>query len=223
MHDELNDAARMLIDRTRAGESPPAGSRDRVRTALSAKLGVAAFGTAAVAHATGVSLWVTAKVALAALTVVAAGSGLALHWTSQPDNATARVAYEQPAVAVQPEVKPLVRAVQPVQANPLPRRLVPRRASPVTDTNSLLKETAALAAAQTKLRDGEPTAALTLLKAYDVQHPAGILREESEATRVQAWLDLGDRDRACKLSRGFVQRWPRSPHLVRVRSACEKP
>lgn len=233
MHNELNDDALALIRSARAGEMPPAASRNRVRYSLAAKFGAAGIGTAGVgaavtAHVAGAATFAAStKIVLVSLAIVAAGSGVGVWKVTQSKELPIRlVTAHVAAVKVEaeklplPETLPAVKNIKPVFT---------RRASPQThvvpkvQTNDLLKETSALAAAQEKLRGGNSAAAIALLNEYQAQFPAGVLREESEATRIQALLDAGNRQGACKLANMFIAHWPRSPHLVRVRSACDKP
>lgn len=245
MHNELNNDALALIRSARAGEVPPAASRSRVRYALAAKIGTAGIGTAGVgagvtAHAAGATTFAAStKIVLVSLAIVAAGSGVGVWQVTRSKElplrpATANVVAAQIPAEKLPlqqapslpatfeeflELAPKVKVIKPVA-----RRVSPAPvAMPKLQTNSLLKETSALAVAQEKLRAGNFGAAIVLLNKYQTQFPVGVLREESEATRIQAVLEAGNRQGACKLAHIFIVHWPRSPHLVRVHLACDTP
>lgn len=237
MHDELNNDALALIRSARPGEAPPTTSRNRVRYALAAKIGAAGVGSAGVgaaitAQASGAAtLAASTKALFVSLAIVAAASGIGVWRAIRPQElpAVPAVAAVAPAPTAGPpvpaptvvdrEAAPVIQAIKPA-----PRRTSRvMRGMPKPQANELLRETSALAIAQEELRAGNPAAALVLLNQYQAQFPSGVLREESEATRVQAMLDAGNRQEACKLAQMFTAHWPRSPHLIRVRSVCDKP
>jgi len=242
MHNELNNDALALIRSARAGEIPPTASRNRVRYAVAAKIGAAGIGTAGVgaavtAHAAGaVTFAASTKVVLVSLAIVAAGSGVGVWQVTKSKPLPVRPATSHvAAVQVAEPTTQLAEAPRPAEvalevappvkeAKKLTRRASPApHAMPKLQASDLLKETSALAAAQETLRAGNSAAAIALINEYQKQFPDGVLREESEATRIGAMLDAGNREGACKLAHMFIAHWPRSPHLVRVRSACDKP
>jgi hypothetical protein len=99
--------------------------------------------------------------------------------------------------------------------------VVPEPVSSVATTDRLAAETAALRTAQQAMRSGRPAEALALLDRQDALYPAGALAQERAAARVLALCELGQVGAGRAAAQAFEQRWPRSPLLGRVRTACD--
>jgi len=97
---------------------------------------------------------------------------------------------------------------------------------PVTPANigelpdQLRAETSALRAAQQALRAGDAERALSLLNQQDATYQQGLLQQERSAARVLALCQSGKVDGARAEAARFEQRWPKSPLVARIRSAC---
>jgi outer membrane protein assembly factor BamD (BamD/ComL family) len=61
---------------------------------------------------------------------------------------------------------------------------------------------------------------LSMLEALDRDHPRGVLQPERAALRVFATCAAGAIPRARVLAASFVERYPGSPMIARVRNAC---
>jgi hypothetical protein len=88
------------------------------------------------------------------------------------------------------------------------------------DAANLAAESRALAAVQRALRDGEHAAALRLLDEQDRIFARGLLGEERAAARVIARCGAGRTLEAERARAAFEARYPRSPLLTRLESAC---
>jgi hypothetical protein len=108
------------------------------------------------------------------------------------------------------------------QAPPVARfDVVPEPAGSPARSDRLAAETAELRAAQQAMRSGRPADALALLDQQDAFYRAGTLTQERAAARVLALCELGSVAAARAAAQTFEQRWPRSPLLARVRTACD--
>jgi TolA-binding protein len=86
------------------------------------------------------------------------------------------------------------------------------------DAAQLTREVEALKGARSALAHGDVANALHELSAYDRDFPAGALRIEAAALRIEALLDAGQRARAETLASSFLQNYPASPLATRVRA-----
>lgn len=123
-----------------------------------------------------------------------------------------------------PLASPLVRggdaALEPtVDAGPAVARFT---AEPATPSDRLASETAALRSVQGALRSGNPAHALDLIDQQNAQYSDGALSQERAAARIFALCSLRRSAEAHAEIKRFMQRWPRSPMLGRVRDACPK-
>jgi hypothetical protein len=102
---------------------------------------------------------------------------------------------------------------------------LPDLATAATDPNvdPLQAETAALREAQRALRVGDPATAISLTLKQDAIFQAGALGQERAAVRIFALCATGNASKARSEANDFIRRWPRSPMLSRVRSACDIP
>ena len=83
-----------------------------------------------------------------------------------------------------------------------------------------MAETAEIRHAHDALRAGKPSEALEALAVYAQKHPRGILKEEAAATSVFALCAADRVDEARKQALTFLEAWPRSPLVGRVKSSC---
>ncbi len=113
----------------------------------------------------------------------------------------------------QPSPPPLTSAIARFDVVPEPVNV------PLKD--HLAAETAALRTAQQAMRSGRPAEALALLDQQDATYQAGSLSEERAAARVLALCELGSVTAGRAAAEAFARRWPRSPLLGRVRTACD--
>lgn len=86
--------------------------------------------------------------------------------------------------------------------------------------DSLTAEAQALRRAHHQLRAGSPERALALLDEQERQFARGEMAEERAAERVLSLCAAGQPERARAAAADFRERWPRSPLLGRVASAC---
>jgi outer membrane protein assembly factor BamD (BamD/ComL family) len=84
----------------------------------------------------------------------------------------------------------------------------------------LAGELALLTEANAAIRRGDATQASELLRAYDQRFPAGHLAEERAAAGILALCASGHPQSAIAEARRFVERWPRSPLVARIKASC---
>ncbi len=99
--------------------------------------------------------------------------------------------------------------------------VLPEPVSSVASSDRLAAETAALRMAQQAMRSGRPAETLALLDQQDALYARGALAQERAAARVMALCQLGNVSAGRTAAQAFEQRWPRSPLLGRVRTACD--
>jgi hypothetical protein len=90
----------------------------------------------------------------------------------------------------------------------------PREAPPVES------ESQRVARARAWLRSGDANRALQTLDALERDEPNGLLAQEREALAIEALAALGRRDAARARADAFLERYPRSPHVLAVRRAA---
>ncbi len=225
---ELSPETRALLQDGRGVLRPSADDRARVRSALAARLGAAAFvATQEASAAASKSLvgWQKLSALVAAGGVVVAGAALLVVQSSPAEDAIGTAPVRPPAVGTvvaQPAEAPLdttERVEPPAAPDPLsslPTSTV-RKPSPA---DRLAEEVAILSKATSQLRAGRPGEGLRLLEEHRRKFPTGRLAEERRAARVQALCALGNRAEAeAELAR-LAESSPRSPHLARARRAC---
>lgn len=86
--------------------------------------------------------------------------------------------------------------------------------------NRLEAEARQLRRVQRALRSGDGRRALHLLREAAEEFRDGALHQERAAARIQALCLIGSEQAAHAEATAFERRWPRSPLLARVRSAC---
>lgn len=224
-----------LFEVARHGDEPTDADRRRVtarvaeRLAVGAGVGAAVFTLSRFAWAASFKTW-----GIVAVVVVGAGAGAYLLSGPGVDEHRALTA---PLVAHPPSVAPLhvvpsvpALPVAEVEREPTAGRTQPHRERPsllgsaepaaAPEPSRLARETAALRDANEALRTGAAARALALLDDFTEQFPNGMLAEEALATRISALCKLGRVAEAGALGARFMQRYPRSPALGRVRGSC---
>jgi hypothetical protein len=119
------------------------------------------------------------------------------------------VAERAPVHASAPDAPPAQRAEATARSF---NARAERRAS------TLAGEIARLDQARQLLRGGDARAAARVLDQYTAEEPLGALRQEANVLRIDALWQLGDIERARRLSRAFLGAYPASPHAERVRA-----
>jgi hypothetical protein len=99
----------------------------------------------------------------------------------------------------------------------------PARESAASAADQLKAETEALRAAQSALRSGDATRALTLLDDQQARYRPGLLQQERAAARVMALCQAGRAAEARAAAVHFESDFPRSPLVARVRTSCREP
>lgn len=224
---ELSPEARGLVDDGHSVLRPSPGDRARVKTALAAKLGGAAFLLPYQASAAAPK----ALLAWSKMTTMLAGVGAGLvvlgatYYATQPSVEPAPQAPVKPPAVAPASVRPAAAptdtsasATTELEA-PAPEPAVPAsRRLPAPDP--LAEEISILSKATSALRAGKPGEGLRLLSEHQRKFPNGRLAEERRAARIQALCALGRRTEAeAELTR-LAQSSPRSPHLARAQRAC---
>lgn len=218
---DLSPNARTLIEQGRSALRPSARDRDRIETALRARLGAEALpadpGASQLVGFAG-----TRALLRLAVGVCVVGGGIAFlalrPSASPPQSKHAVVAPPSVAapidVRVEPEHVPaeLAPEAQPPLAAPAPVPAATRKHDP------LAREVALLARATQALHLGQPDKALRALDEHQRRFPNGALDEERRAARAQALCRLG------RVSEGRAEQaklQPKSPAAARARQVCE--
>jgi hypothetical protein len=223
---ELSPEARGLVDDGHSVLRPSQGDRARVKSALAARLGGAAFLLPYQASASAPkALLGWSKLSA---TVASVGAGLvvmggAAYYAAQPSVEPAPVAPVKPPALAPTKPRPAVTPTESttdveLEAPAREPAVSPSRKSPTPDP--LVEEVAILSKATSALRAGKPAEGLRLLSDHQRKFPNGRLAEERRAARIQALCALGRRTEAeAELTR-LAQSSPRSPHLARAQRAC---
>jgi len=122
---------------------------------------------------------------------------------AQPRAADEPPAAETPAQAVEPPARPAG---------------APKASAKPAEKASLADEVAAIDAARVALGSGNAPAALRALDDHDRRFPGGALGQEATVLRIQALVQRGDRASAMRIGRAFLDAYPRSPHVPRIRT-----
>lgn len=123
----------------------------------------------------------------------------------------------------QPRARKKTTASQPPDSAAAPGELRPAEGgdAEIMDPEvSLKQEHQLIASAKRALEQGNPDKALSVLATHEERFPNGLLTEERAALRVLALCERGDVDQARREQGRFLDKWPRSPHANRIRSAC---
>jgi hypothetical protein len=96
-----------------------------------------------------------------------------------------------------------------------------RREFTTAPAAELTREVAVLKRARVALAAGQARQALLVLDGYHADFPAGLLKTEEAALRVETTFALGDRDRALRLADAFLVAHPTSPLGRRVQTLVD--
>ena len=219
----LSLKGRDLIRAGRRAYQPTISDRERIHSALQARLGANVLppdlGAAATVASASRTLWWLIPAVVVGVGIV----GGALFLARAP---TARQPASPVAVATPVAVKPEPRAVPvPVVVPPAgaPKKLSdsPSRQNSILyhkRQDQLAAEVAILSRATHDLRAGHPAEALIALDEYCRKFPKGLLNEEQQAARAQSLCGLGRFDEAkTKIARLSRQ----SPLAIRARQFCD--
>jgi hypothetical protein len=234
---ELGPELRELIADARGAHEPTASVRAGVRWKVASKLtsGVTTLGERRRQQRVvlAVSVMVAAVTSAAAAVVVSevtsAGAVAPAAAPITPPPATPPVYGRPPARAVPTEsVSSSPTTAQTDEAAAPSLEAVPQASAPSRSERrgsgarrrSLAEETELIARANAAINRGDASGALQILQEYDRSHASGVLAEERSAALVFALCRAGRSAAARAEARRFEVRWPRSPHLARVRAAC---
>jgi hypothetical protein len=118
-----------------------------------------------------------------------------------------------------PETSEQRGALAPLAATPAPATPTPaEEPHDQAVAPSLKRELAFLEDARADLRQQAPAAALAALNAYDRTFPAGTLKAEATALRIEALVAAGRREEAALFARTFLSTHPNSPLTGRIRA-----
>jgi len=246
---DLGPEALEVLARARRGLSPGAHDAARVRASVGVAIAAGASsltaheaaGSGAPAAAPGLT-GVAKLGAVVALAVATGVGGYALGFRAGAAEREQRHAAPVVAPVVVGPTVPLATApvapkavsAQEVELQPLPppRAIRPERAAASANPSSraptpkleagetlLGLETRLLARVERALRDDNPRLALGLLGELERAVPGGQLAEERQAARAMAHCELGS-DAAPQLAVGFIDAYPESAYVARVREAC---
>jgi outer membrane protein assembly factor BamD (BamD/ComL family) len=81
---------------------------------------------------------------------------------------------------------------------------------------ALALDVAQLDRARSALARGETKSALEALDAYSATHRTGVLDREATILRIDAFVSQGDKARAVRLARRYLEQFPRDPHAQRL-------
>lgn len=211
------------------------GSRaqvERLAQRLASQLAVPATPAPPLANAVGLSAGVKlGTVVLAALIALAVMLHFGRERAAEPVFQRAGVRPAVTSDALEPAAKVVaVKIAAPVAApvirqpaaratrNPRVARTTPTATPP---TPSPERELSLLQRSQAAL-DGDPAAALALAEQHARDYPAGVFAQEREMLAIEALLKLRDKRAAVSRAEKFVQRFPDSAHVRRVRALLER-
>jgi hypothetical protein len=226
----MNSAAARLFEFARAEVQPPPGARERVLAAVLAAppLAKPSGGGASAAVTSG-------KVGVAGIAVIAlaiVGAFVATRHP-KPTAALAPPTGNTPATALAPSgtpqsLAPPADSVPPANGGNAPdlRPATPKPDAPARPPSSaadaLGDDVALLRDAQSALRGGDATRALTLLDRHAQRFPRSSFAQERIATQVQALCRLDRMSEASALFARLQRRDPGSPHIAALRRACPR-
>ncbi len=132
-----------------------------------------------------------------------------------------------PAIASQ-DVESLPSVIEPSPKAPVPsnkpraRAEIPPEPPRVAAASSLRRELELVTAARQALRGGDGSACLASVDRYAQEFPSGQFTYEGHVMRIEALALLGDREKAGRLARAFLDANPKSPYADRVRSVLAR-
>ena len=228
---DLGPNARAILESARNSDDPSDEQCARVRRSLLASVAVA--GAVPLA-ASGTAAAAALKVVLPVAVVLAGGVGAGVWWHARHGSvhamAPTRAPVSVPASNSSPPLSlaPTLPTVEVGKVVDMPhaRRTIASseaRNTPAAPHNRLEEETRLLGQVNEALRAGDPTGAQALLDEYDHRFPAGVLREETHATRVIARCQATPSPFAQEAARQFLTQHPASPMAPRVASSCGLP
>ena len=133
---------------------------------------------------------------------------------------------DPPAIeASTPNARTAVPGPEPKQPDVLPRHAPPAMSTPPSEVPSptkasIARELELIAAVRRALINGHAGSALVALNCHAEEFPNGALVEEATASRVVALCALGRVEEGQHWLAEFRSRYPSSPQLKRVQSAC---
>ena len=227
-HVELGPEEKSLIAAARDAHVPSEVQRARVRKGLEAKL---AAGVAVPSFVASTALAMAGKIGAGVALVVAVGAGTAYFVVARPETKASSgdvrhttvpsapvgtpVAERLPAAAI--EARPLGDSRPPPARSPTAVRR--REASPRPAVD-LAGELALLTQVNAAIKGGGIAQAGELLRTYDRRFPFGKLAEERAAAGILVLCAAGRTQSARSEARRFVERWPRSPLVARIKGSC---
>ena len=243
--DDLSPGARSLLQAADTFDDPSPEDAARVRRAVLTRVGAigltAAVVTAGSTQAKAASVMSIAAKLTAALAVTA--GGVAATYTYVNSNQRHEVAMSAPApVKAKPAAKvteqapvvaPAAPAVSPedvkLEEAPVVKspRVLPRAAREEKAEPAKVEPTAAdleaemklIRGADSALRAGRASEALSLLAQHQAEHPHASLAHEREGLRAIANCQIGAAGASATAER-FLEHSPHSPLAPRLRSAC---
>ena len=166
-------------------------------------------------------------------TVVAPGAGQRPRAASVPAGVTVKSPAPSAAAPLPVSAPAIERSAPPralstrteyprnqAEAEPAAVAAAPPAAVAPAAPDRLAIEAQELRAAQRALRAGDNERALALLQQQDAHHPSGALAQERQAARVLALCQGQQVALARREAESFAARFPESPLLGKVRSAC---
>ncbi|HTV19065.1 MAG TPA: hypothetical protein VMG12_10350 [Polyangiaceae bacterium] len=148
---------------------------------------------------------------------MSAGEGAAAGPTGGDATPPGAVARASEANAASDAARPAATSARVASAAPAKTKA--RRATPPVD-DRLRFVLQQLRKAQLFLRASEPVRALAALDELDARVPSTLLSDERDATRVLAWCDAGEAQKARVLAARVLERAPDSPYAVSLRESC---
>lgn len=171
------------------------------------------FGSQLLLTAYGAKWWLVAGASLLAL-------GGAWSLSRRAPAETARESHAANALAPHAPVAPASAASPAHPAPTAPATATPANAS-ATAATSIADEVALMEHVRALLRGQRAREALRALDRYDAQQKDGVLREEAEAMRIEAWFAVGASKRAREHARRFFAAHPSGVHNARLRALLE--
>jgi hypothetical protein len=227
---DLSPRARALFEAGRQALQPNAADRERVLSALSARVGLEpeGGGTGGAPTATSGLGWPGVTAIVVGLAVAGAGVFQVVRPAARA--AVASAASSAPVLSSRPEPTPVgaaLQAVAPVAPGESvssetlePPRESKRSAASTQPSDRLAEEVAILSEAERELHAGQYQSALGLLDEHRHKFPNGTLAQERMAARVQALCGLGRVSEAQTALARLRQLSPHSPHEEPAREAC---
>jgi hypothetical protein len=224
---ELGPEEKSLIAAAREANPPSQTQRARVSRGLQVKL---ATGAAVPLLAGSTALATVGKIGAGIALVAVLGTGTAYVVTARPAHRAPTAAPERPAAPAAPAMAPMaVPPIIPAQAPSVagaragaahPRIPAHRRAATSSPDVDLAGELALLTQVNAALKSGDVARAGQLLRAYDQRFASGALAEERAAAGILLLCASGSTQSASLAARHFVERWPRSPLVARIKASC---